>query len=77
MDPYISIHPVETTSFLPLIFSPPGAPISVHIGLYLPTSGLETQFVDQITELRMIIEDIGETHPDALFYLRGDSNALM
>ena len=74
LDKYISVHPVSSTSFLPVVFSPPGVPTTVHIGLYLPTSGLETQFIDQITELRMIIEELVESYPGSFFYLRGDSN---
>ena len=74
LDKYISIHPVSSTSFLPIVFSPPGVPTTVHIGLYLPTSGLETQFIDQITELRMVIEELAESYPGSFFYLRGDSN---
>ena len=73
-DPYINIHPVSTTSFLPLIYSPPGSPTSIHIALYLPTSGQETEFLNQITELRVVIGNLSEIYPDSLFFIRGDSN---
>ena len=77
MDPYVSIHPVSTTSFLPLIYSPPGSPITIHIALYLPTSGLESQFIEQITELRNIIDELLLTYPSSILFLRGDSNVNM
>ena len=75
VDKYITLYPVRSSSFLPVIFSPPGSPVSVHIGLYLPTSGQETQFVSQVTHLRILIEEIQEKYPDCMVYLRGDSNA--
>ena len=74
IDKYISIYPVSTSSFLPVIFSPPGSPVSVHIALYLPTSGQESKFVNEITQLRFVIEEIKEKYPDCLLYLRGDCN---
>ena len=72
IDKYISIYPVPSSSYLPVIFSPPGSPVSVHIALYLPTSGQESKFVNEISQLRIIIEEIQEKYPDCFLYLRGD-----
>ena len=47
LDPYVNIHPVKTSSFLPLVLQLPGTKTSVHIGLYLPTSGKEEEFVSE------------------------------
>ena len=74
LDPFISLCPVTTSSFLPLILRPPNAPVSIHIALYLPTSGKENEFIEEITLLRIIIEDLQEKYPDAPIFLRGDSN---
>ena len=74
IDKYISIYPVPSSSYLTVIFSPPGSPVSVHIALYLPTSGQESKFVNEISQLRIIIEEIQEKYPDCLLYLRGDCN---
>ena len=41
IDKHISVYPVTSSSYLPVIFSPPGSPVSAHIALYLPTSGQE------------------------------------
>ena len=74
LDPFISLHPVTTSAFLPLIFTPPNAPVSIHITLYLPTSGKENEFIEEITLLRIVIEELQEKYPDAPIFLRGDSN---
>ena len=70
LDPHITIHPPSTTSFLPVIFSPPGSPVTVHIGVYLPTSGQENQFVEQLLELRDTAEGLREKYPNSLIYIR-------
>ena len=73
-DSHVTVHPVTTTSYLPIIYSPPGSPVSIHIALYLPTSGQESAFIEQIVLLRATILDLKEKYPDCLIYLRGDCN---
>ena len=73
-DAHITIHPVTTSSFLPIIFSPPGAPVSIHIALYLPTSGKENEFVEQICLLRLEVEELCDKYPNCLIFMRGDGN---
>ena len=73
-DPYISVHPVSTTAFLPIIFHPPGSVLSIHIAIYLPTHGQDNKFLEDITKLSVVIEELNETHPDAPIFLRGDFN---
>ena len=73
-DAHITVHPVTTSSFLPIIFSPPGAPVSIHIALYLPTSGKENEFIEQICLLRLTVEELLDKYPNCLIFLRGDSN---
>ena len=74
LDPYVSIHPVSTTSFIPLILQLPGYPVSIHIALYLPTSGRDQDFVSELTNLRVCVEELMERFPSAVIYIRGDSN---
>ena len=74
LNKFITILPTKTSSFLPVLFHPPGHTPSVQIAIYLPTSGRETEFVHEITELRVYLEDLMEAHPDYLIYIRGDSN---
>ena len=75
LDPYITVYPVSTTSYLPIILSLPGAPVSVHVAIYLPTSGQDLDFSLQLTLLRVTIVELREKYPKCVIYLRGDSNA--
>ena len=47
IDPYVTIHPVQTTAFTPLILRMPGVPITVHVVLYLPTHGRDAIFISE------------------------------
>ena len=66
-DPYVSVYPVHTSSFLPLVLSLPNAKISIHIALYLPTYGKDTEFVSELANL--------QTYHDPIIFIRGDGNA--
>ena len=74
IDKYVTVHPTSSTSFLPIIYNHPEAPVSVHIAIYLPTSGHETKFIAELSQLRLLVEELQELHPDCHIYLRGDSN---
>ena len=70
----MTIHHIFSPSFLPIIFSTPGSPVSVHFCLFLPTSGQEAQFIDQLSQLSLVIEEIQAIHPGYLLFMRGDCN---
>ena len=74
---YVTVHPVRTTSFLPIIFSPPDSPVTVHIAIYLPTAGRDTEYVDQITKLGNCISDLKAKYEDCIIFIRGDGNTNM
>ena len=74
LDAYVTVLPVNTPSFLPILFHPPGCSPSLHISLYLPTSGKEPEFVQELTTLRIFIETIIEEAKAQIVYIRGDSN---
>ena len=74
LDKFISVLPCTTSSFLPILFSYPGCPATLHVALYLPTSGRESQFVEEISKLRAFLEEYQEIYPDHHIYIRGDSN---
>ena len=74
LDPYVSIHPVQTSSFSPLVLKIPGCQTTVHIVLYLPTHGKDANFVSDFADLKNCLEELRDTYPDCLFFLRGDSN---
>ena len=74
LDQHMSIHQVTSTSFLPLVFSPPGCPLSVHFAIYLSISGREADFLDQISQLSNCIDELNEKYEDCLVFIRGDGN---
>ena len=73
-DPYVSVYTVQSTAFLPIIFHPPGSALSIHIAVYLPTMGLESQFLRELSQLSLIIDELSDTYPSAQLHLRGDFN---
>ena len=74
LDPYVKIHPVTTPAFTPLILNLPNTIPTIHIAIYLPTSGKESEFISEMANLRACMEELREAHPNALFFVRGDSN---
>ena len=73
-EPSVSIHPVSSPSILPLIFSPPNNPVSIHISVYLPTHGQDNKFVEELASLVVCIQELSELFPGAPVFLRGDFN---
>ena len=73
-DPFITVFPVTSTAFLPVIFHPPELIPSIHIAVYLPTMGKEMLFIEELSKLSIAIEDMSAAHPEAPLYLRGDFN---
>ena len=74
LDKFVSILPTVSSSFLPLLFQPPSSPPSLHLSLYLPTSGKETEFTEEMGKLRQFLENLLEDIPDCAIFIRGDSN---
>ena len=74
LDPYIKVHAAPSSSFTPVILKLPNYQTSIHIGVYLPTHGKDTQFVSDLADLRICLEELCEAYPDALLFIRGDAN---
>ena len=74
LDQFVSICGTSSSSFLPLIFSPPGLATTIHIVVYLPTAGQDVEFVEEIVKLNLCIQELLTKHPDADLYIRGDAN---
>ena len=70
----IEIHQTTTPAITPIIFNPPGFHSSVHICVYLPTAGLETQFLEELSNLSSIVDELRVRYPDSPLFLRGDFN---
>ena len=57
-DAHVFVWPVSSSAFLPIVFQPPGLELSIHIAVYLPTSGLESQFIEELSKLCKCIEEM-------------------
>ena len=75
LDPYLHVHPVQTSAFLPLVLQLPGAVTSVHIAIYLPTSGKEYNFISELANLKNCLEELDDLYDSPVFFIRGDGNA--
>ena len=73
-DPFVAVYPTDTTAFLPIVFSPPGVTISIHVSIYLPTQGKENEFLEALSKLDVCLSEMKQLYPGALVYLRGDFN---
>ena len=71
---HVEIIPVNTPAFLPIVFSPPGVAVSIHVSVYLPTMGKESEFMEELAKLNACLSEMKTNYPDALIYLRGDFN---
>ena len=74
LDPYIEVYSTTSTAFLPIILKVPGLQTSIHVALYLPTQGRDTEFVSELANLHTCLESLLESHNDAVIYVRGDCN---
>ena len=75
LDQYVTVWTRHTSpGFLPLVFSYPGATTSIHITIYLPTSGQDALFIEELVKLDNCIQEMTEEYPDALLFIRGDAN---
>ena len=74
LDPYITIHPSTTASCSTIVLNKPGLTPSIHITIYLPTSGKETEFLTELSNLDCVLEEMKEKYPDCPVFLRGDGN---
>ena len=61
LDPYVSIHQPTNSSFTAMILRIPGVQVSIHVCLYMPTSGKENDFVSELTDLRICLEELNDT----------------
>ena len=73
LDPYILPLPTTSPAFLPILLHIPGFSPSIHIALYLPTSGRDSDFVSSLSQLDSFILETASTH-NCPIYIRGDAN---
>ena len=75
IDQHITVLPTSSPSVLPLMIKLPGLAPACHIGVYLPTAGLEEQFMEALSELDIAITSVLERFgTDTIIFIRGDMN---
>ena len=74
LDPFMSVLPTTTAAVLPLLLSLPGCSPVSHLTVYLPTSGKENDFLEEVSNLQNIVHQISEDHPNNICFIRGDAN---
>ena len=75
LDPFITTHITDTSSFLPIIIELPNSRVSIHIALYLPTAGQDSQFIADLSKLRSTLDDLVIKYANPVVFLRGDANS--
>ena len=45
------------------------------MNIYLPTAGKESQFLEDLGLMQATVEELLETYPNSLLFIRGDANA--
>ena len=74
LDPFITVLPTPSPAVLPILLAIPGLSSSLHVGLYLPTSGCEQEFLLALTAMDSVLTSLAEDHSGVPIYLRGDCN---
>ena len=69
LDPYVIVPPQpSSSSFLPIILSLPYCHDSIHISVYLPTSGKDQEYTAALTDLQACTEKLLDAYPEAHLY---------
>ena len=75
LDAYITILEPSSSHVLALVLDRPGYRTSVHITVYLSTSGKDSDFMRDLANLQDTIDHVNEKYPGNILYIRGDANA--
>ena len=75
LDPFISTYITDTSSFLPIILELPSCRVSIHIGIYLPTAGQDSQYIAELAKLRSTLDELLLKYRNPVIFLRGDANS--
>ena len=74
IDSHVTILPTTSSAVLPVLLDSPGFNQSIHIGIYLPTSGCEQEWSIALSTLSMVVDDALSLYPGIPIYIRGDAN---
>ena len=75
LDQYVSVQTSPSSSFLAIVFSPPGHPPTIHLSVYLPTAGKDDEYTEEVLKIAQFVTELGGKYPEASIYIRGDLNA--
>ena len=67
LDPFITVIPTTTASLAAVVLDKPGIQPTVHIAMYLPTSGKETEFLMEVSTLDSLLEEVLDHYPGSQF----------
>ena len=74
LDAHVTVHTPYTTAFLIILLEIPNYQTSIHVAIYLPTAGRNSEFLSDLANLRASLENLLSSPPDASVFIRGDSN---
>jgi hypothetical protein len=73
LDPYITPLPTASSSFLPILLNIPGYSTSIHVAIYLPTAGRNSEFISALSLLDTFLLEAQVMYSCPVF-IRGDAN---
>ena len=74
IDPFVAPLQTPSPAICGIVISMPNTIVSAHFAIYLPTSGLDDEFVEEISNLEVCLEETLEKYPGIQVFIRGDSN---
>ena len=74
LDPFIKVLKPSSPAFLVAVLKIPSLKTSLHVTVYLPTSGKDYEFVSEFADLRNCLDEMVELYSDPVIYIRGDGN---
>ena len=75
LEPFITVHRTESSSFLPIIINIPHVLTSIHICVYLPTAGQDSEYLAELAGLKVVLDELFVQYPDSALFIRGDANS--
>ena len=64
LDPFVEVIKTKSTALLPVLFKMPGLKITLHVTLYMPTHGKDSEFVSDLAELRNCLDEFISSFSD-------------
>ena len=77
LDPYITIIHPSSSRILVMILDKPVYQTSIHVNIYLHTAGKESAFMEDLALLEATLDELAESYPDSVTYIRGDANTCI